>query len=306
LHCTKLSVLTLAASVLVGCAGGDKTPATDEPDAEAAAMANGEDAVSAGDTPVTLQGALTFVSEESNADGTPSRGMSYSRRFSFSCTFSQPAVTWENSETGAAEFRLTETEPGVVESNASGTAEAVGDAVVRDLEHEPPVTETSTVRLRGAATYCLIRRLEPAQFGVGYDIELDFQAALSGTVQTSTQAGSGSSVTSLGGLALPTVLALDPSAPDGSYSLINEPGNTGMHLHAAPLLLRPALGPRPEGDDAEVQLQQQVYDGLRAQPQTAWVGLNFDPENRVWTFRDQHTTASGAVHSLQVRIEVVP
>ncbi len=301
---SKLTVFALATFAFVGCADGSAEPPANE--ADASAIESGDEGLAAGETPVTLQGRLMFVSEESNSDGTPSRGMTYSRRFSLDCTFTQPAVTWRNAQTGSDEFRLVETEPGVIDSVASGTAEANGDAVVRDRETEPPVTETSAVRLRGSATRCLVRRLDPAQFGRGHDIELDFQVALNGTVQTGTDMRGASSVVSSGGLALPSVLAREPSPPDGSWNLIDDPGNVGMHLHATPLLLRPDIGPRPEGDDPEVQLQQQIHDGLRANPQTAWIGLRFDPENRVWSFSGEHVTASGAEHSVQVRIEVVP
>lgn len=300
----KLAALVVATVAFAGCSSGGAEPPAD--DADAQAIEGGEDGLAAGDTPVTLQGTLTFISEERNSDGSVSRGMTYSRRFALNCTFTQPAMTWRNPQTGSDEFRLVETEPGVVESDASGTAEAIGDAVVRDRETEPPLTETSAVRLRGSATRCLIRRLDPAQFGQGHDIELDFQVALNGTVQTATVVRGASSVEPSGGLALPQVLARKPSPEDGSYNLIDDPGNVGMHLHATPLLLRPDIGPRPEGDDPQVQLQQQIHDGLRANLQTAWIGLGFDPRNRVWTYAGQHVTASGADHSLRVRIEVLP
>lgn len=86
-----------------------------------------------------------------------------------------------------------------------------------------------------------------------------------------------------GGQALSLVLVLvleGGAAEQERFSLVNDPSNTGAHLHASPLQMRPTLGERPTGDDPGIQLKQRVYDSIAKQPETAWVGLVFDPGKR--------------------------
>ena len=303
-------LVSFAALVLLSaCSGGSDEESADITGGDQSSVAAlVADAGMPGKVAVQLAGTLTFSSRESLREGTSKEGMSYTRDFNAHCNFTQPASMWTNSETGALEFSLTEVEPGVVKSVVNGKAEATGDSLLLDLKHEPPLKVASTVRLRGPVTHCLIRSLESAQLGGGHDMYLEFEVVMNGTAQTNTQEKGSQSTTATAGFALPLVLVEphDPSAQDAHYQLVNAPDNIGMHLHASPLLLQPALGSRPTGDDPEVKASQQIYDGLVAHPQTAWLGLKFDPARKLWTFDGKRTTNAGAHHALKVRIEVIP
>lgn len=307
---TRSSFIALSLA-LAGCSGGgspESAPAGDAPASEAQA---GD--LQPGDIPVQLAGTLQFVSEEQHEEGTEEQGMRYSRHFSAQCDFKQPAVMWTNTDTKRVEFRLSEAEPGVLKSEFTGGAEATGDSRLADLIHKPSVLETSTVRLRGSLTQCLIRRLDPAEFGAaaiqGHDITLEFQVLLDGTATTRHSSSDGvTQNTQSGGHALTLVLAPEPGEQGGApqFMLVNDPSNIGAHLHASPLQMRPTLGERPgNGDDSEIKLKQDVYDGLAKHPESAWLGLVFDPDKKLWTYSGSHVTAAGAKHSLQVRIQVV-
>ena len=298
-----------ALALLSACSGGSDEESADITDGDQSSVAAlVADVGMPGKVAVQLAGTLTFTSRESLREGTNQEGQSYTRDFNTDCNFTQPASMWTNSQTGALEFSLTEVEPGVVKSVVNGKAEATGDSLVVDLQHEPSLKVASTVRLRGPVTHCLIRSLESAQLGGGHDMYLEFQVVMNGTAQTNTQEQGSQSMTSTPGFALPSVLVEphDPSAQDAHYQLVYAADNIGMHLHASPLLLRPALGSRPTGDDPEVKINQEIYDGLVAHPQTAWLGLKFDPAKKLWTFDGKRTTNAGAHHALKVRIEVMP
>ncbi len=315
LSCTWAIALALALSrALSGCSGGAPEGSNETPPDSSAQ--DGGDAGSApasdlepGDIPIQLVGSLQFTSEEQLKEGTDQQGQKYSRHFSAQCNFKQPAVMWTNPETERLEFRLREAEPGVLKSDFTGGAEATGDSRVADLIHTPSVLETSTVRLRGPLTECLIRRLDPAEFGSaqmpGHDITIEFQTEMTGTVQTHHTSGDGSSeIRKSGGYALPLVLE-GRAGEQEQFSLVNDPSNTGAHLHASPLQMRPALGERPAGDDPEIKLKQDVYDSIAKQPETAWLGLVFDPAKKIWTFTGSHITGARSKHTLNVTIQAV-
>jgi hypothetical protein len=295
------SALLLCLLALAGCSSGE--PPTPPPGSEGDAGAT-PPADAATDIPVRLRGTVTFSSQKRFAQGSPRQGASHSHNVSVKCSFTQAAVAWTDAQSGVEYFRLAESEPGVFSSDASGNVQASGDGQVIDLDHEPKFSESSTVRLGGPITRCLIRRLDEAQFGQGYDIEIEFHATLNGEVRTVTQQGDTIRETPSGGTAMPLGIVPVPTEGDGVYAIENEPANTSKHLGASPLLLRPALGARPEGNGAEVELQQQVYDGLQAHRETAWVGLEFDPRRQEWSFEGSHTTGAGENHSLQVKIKV--
>lgn len=304
--CRSSSVVALSPILLllmlVGCSGG-------APEAPPPPEASNDPQQQPGDIPIQLTGTLQFTSEEFHEEGSETQGMKYSRHFSAQCSFKQPATMWTNPETHQLEFQLSEAEPGVLKSEFTGGAEATGDSRLADLIHKPSIVETSTVRLRGGLTQCLIRRLDAAQFGPekqpAHDITIDFQATLSGTAQTQHTSDGATDIRKSGGQALTLVLEAPPGDESQEFTLVNDPSNTGAHLHASPLQMRPTLGPRPQGDDAEIKLQQEVYDGLAKHPESAWLGLVFDPEQKVWTYAGSHITGAGAKHTLNVRIQVV-
>jgi hypothetical protein len=296
------SALLLLVLTGAGCSSGD--PPEPSPGSEGDSGSTEATVAAPSDIPVRLRGTLTFTSHKSFTQGSPRRGASYSHNTAVNCEFTQAAVTWTDPQSGIAYFRLAESEPGVLTSEASGTAQASGDGRVIDLEHEPEFSESSTVRLGGPITLCKIRRLDESQFGTGYDIEIEFQAALTGSVRTVTQNGDTIMETQSGGTAMPMGIVPVPADAEGMYAIENEPANTSKHLGASPLLMRPDLGARPEGSGPEVELQQQIYDGLVAHRNMAWVGLQFDPVQRVWTFEGAHRTGAGEDHSLRVRIAV--
>ncbi len=102
------------------------------------------------------------------------------------------------------------------------------------------------MRLRGGLTQCLIRRLDAAQFGPekqpAHDITIDFQATLSGTAQTQHTSDGATDIRKSGGHALTLVLEAPPGDESQEFMLVNDPSNTGAHVHASPLQMRPTLG----------------------------------------------------------------